>query len=405
MIESKWHNEGGCKMIPHKKTKERKWTNRALFAMTLIILIYVTYTKGFFGITGHVTLETTKEIIQLEEKKNTFVGVNNKQVIKVTGDGINAYNFQGTEIWSDTFSMNQFTVQQEEPYVAVAEKKGKQLILFNEKGRQAEIITTSPIVYFSVNEKGGLVTIESGDNLYTITAYDEKGKSLCQRVSYVSSDGYPTAAVLSPDYKRLMMSYVSVDDPQVTSSILAMEVEAGQSEEMDPIAFGYIEKNNLVYKIEYMDEDTWVCIGDKAMTWYGGDGRIKGKQDELSLVFTPERIKGSLLGTGCLPVVYTDKAAQSVVHRQDKLAYFDHESGKNYDRNLEGGVESLYTDASGVIVEVGGIYKGFDKLCNPVFDYSPVIDISKVIYNPSMKKGIAVGKDKVFLLTPKKEKK
>ena len=399
-------------MIPQEQTNEekvkgRKETNIALITITICILLYIAYVNGIgiFAANKNVTLQMGEELITLSEKEETFIGLNNKQIIKITADGINAYSFEGTEIWADTFSVDNFEVQQKEPYIAIGGKQGKTIVLYSTKGKLCEITTVNPIVYFSVNEAGGIVTVESSKNAYTISAYDKSGKFLCSRVSYTSTDGYPTAAVLSPDNELLLMSYVSVDEPQVTSSILAMEVEGVSTEDkVDNIAFGYIESNNLVYSIEYINNDTWVCVGDKAITWYDNNGQTKGKQSNLSLVFVPEIIKKSSFGSGYFPVVYSEKPTQSVVHRQDKLAYYDEVGQLMYSVTLEGGAQSHYADDDGVVINVNGTYRGFNKLCNQIFEYSPTIDINKVVYVPTIKKGIAVGKDKVYLLIPKKEK-
>ena len=393
-------------MIPQEKSKGHKWTNIVLIAITLAIIVYVGYTKGraYFGLGKNVALQASGELLTLDEKERPFIGVNEKQIFKVTTDGIKAYQFDQSEIWSDTFSMANFDVKQKAPYIAIAGKKGKTIAVYNTKGKQCQIEVNGSIVKFSVNEIGGVAVIEENGSSYVVSAYDRTGKRLCQRVSYVSSDGYPTAAVLSPDNKLLLMSCVSVDNPQVDSSILAIKIGGTSDEQQEEFYFGYIEENNLVYHLEYINKETWACIGDKAITWYNNEGEIKGKQDNLALVFRPELIKTSKFGTGYLPIVYSERPTQNVVHRQDQLNYFDDAGKITYQLSLEGGVENYYADENGIILKVNGIFRGYNKLCNQIFEYTPNIEVDKVIYIPAMQKGIAVCKDKVVLLTPKKEK-
>lgn len=393
-------------MIPQEKKKAHRLTNIILLAITLVIVGYILYVKCdiSFGLGKPTKLVEHSTLINLEENGTPFIGVNDEQIFKVSADGIASYNFEGTEIWSDTFSMHEFVVAQEASYIAVGGKGEKQVILFGTKGKISTITTNNPIVSFSVNELGGLVTIEDAGDSYIITAYDRMGKMLCRRVSYTSTDGYPTAATLSPDNSLLIISNVSVDEPQVTSSILAINVSGNPDDKNDNILFGYIEKNNLVYKLQYVNKTTWACIGDKAITWYDNNGTQKGTQTDLSLVFMPQAIKSSLFNSGFLTLVYSEKPTQNVIHRQDQVAYYDAEGKTAYQLALEGSVESMYVDQAGIVLENNGIFKGYNKLCNEIFEYTPTIDISKVIYLPSIKKGIAVGKDKVILLLPKKEK-
>lgn len=71
--------------------------------------------------------------------------------------------------------------------------------------------------------------------------------------------------------------------------------------------------------------------------------------------------------------------------------------------DIESGVSSIYADENGVIIQLDNVFKGYNKLGNLFFEYTATTDVSKVVYNPSLRKGIAVNKEKVLLLTPKKE--
>lgn len=394
-------------MESHLNKKGRKWTNRILIIITLVIALYVAYIKGFisFGTTKLVELEVNKELLTLDIKEKSSIGINEKQIYKVTSDGITSYNFEGEEIWSDTFSMDNFVSVQRKPYIAVGSMQGKHIILFNEKGRQAEIVTANPIVYFSMNEAGGIATIENENNSYTVTAYDATGKKLCWRTTFISTDGYPIVAELSPDNKLLLISYVSVDEPQVVSRVIAIDVEDRETENLDNIKYGYKQTNNLIYDIEFISKNTWVSIGDKVIDWYDLDGNQKGTQNNLSAVFVPYLTKMTEHGLGYFPMIITEKPTQNIVHRQDELIYFNNVGEETFSINLDGGIEYFYADENGVTIQKANVFRGYDKLGNPFFEYTATTDVSKVIYIPSLKKGIAVNKEKVLLLTPKKEKK
>lgn len=393
-------------MEAHLNRKARKWNDRILIIITLVIALYVGYIKGFIslGTTKLVELEVGKELLTLDIKEKSTIGINEKQIYKVTSDGITSYNFEGEEIWSDTFSMDQFVSVQRKPYIAVGSIQGKHIILFNEKGRQAEIVTANPIVYFSVTESGGIATIENENNSYTVTAYDATGKKLCWRTTFISTDGYPVVAELSPDNKLLLISYVSVDEPQVISRVIAIDVEDRETESLDNIKYGYKQTNNLVYDIEFISKNTWVSIGDKVIDWYDLEGNQKASQKDLSAVFVPYLTKMTQHGLGYFPMIITEKPTQNIVHRQDKLVYFNNIGEQTFTVDLDGGVEYFYADENGVTIQKGNVFSGYDKLGNLFFEYTARTDVNKVIYIPSMKRGIAINKEKVLLLTPKKEK-
>lgn len=394
-------------MVELLKTKERKWTNIILVIVTLAIVLYIIYVKGLFpiGTTKVVALEGNKELIKLDPKEKSYIGVNGTQVFQVTRDGITSYNLDGDEMWRDTFSFDNFIVMQKQPYIAVASKQGNILQVFNEKGKQIEITSQYPIVYFSVNESGGVVIISNNNDEYVVSAYSELGERLCSRTTYTKTDGYPVVAELSPDNNYLMLAYVSANEPQVVSSVYCMDVNDRNNEERDHLKYGSEQKNNLVYEIEFINEDTWVTIGDRLIVWYDLEGNVIKTQQDLTPVFMPYLYKMSEYGTGYLPMILSEKPTQNMVHRQDELAYFDNQGTKIFSLLLEGdqGVESVYADHNGVTIQMGNTFTGYNKLGNPFFKYTATTDVSKVIYISSIRKGIAVNKDSVFLLMPAKE--
>lgn len=386
------------------KKQERKWTNVILIIITIAIIGYVAYIKGWihFGSKQAIALQATQELFKINVKDKPYVGVNKKQIFHVTRDGITAYGLEGDEIWRDTFSFNNFVVMQKEPYIAIGSKNGQAVHVFNDKGKQYEVPSTYPIVYFSINEAGGLVTIANNDDSYIISAYNELGKKLCGRTTFVKEHGYPLVAELSPENKKLIMSYSSVDEPQVVSRVYCMDVNDSNEEILDNIEYGREQNNNLVYEIEFISEDTWVSIGDKLIVWYDIEGNELGQQQKLSLVFGPYLHTMSQYGLGYMPMIISEKPTQNIVHRQDELAYFNHLGEKTVSIDLESGVESIYADGDGVVIQNGNVFKGYNKLGNIVFEYTAGADVNKVIYISSIKKGIAINKESVQLLTPKR---
>ena len=382
-----------------------KLTNIILLVIVLGILIYIAELQGWINLHNaeEVTLVEKDVLITLDAKAKTYIGVNNKQIYKVTTDGITTYDFDKQEIWSDTLSLNNIIVKQRTPYIAVGSRDGKNISIFNEKGKQAEINTTSPIIYFSINEKGNVVTIEENEKSHVVTAHDADGKFICKRTSFMENDGYPIVAEISPDNTMLLVSYISINEPQVVSTLLVIDTQDKQTDQFDNIKYGIKQKGNLVYAIEFINNNTWISVGDKETIWYDLQGEQQAKKEELYAVFSPQVIEKSKYGQGYVPMIVSQKPTQNINHRQDQLLYFDVNGEETFRLELSEGAESFYWDANGVVYKSNGEFKGYDRLGNSTFTYRPTLDVSKVIYVPNLKKGIAVNKEKVILLKPKKE--
>ena len=389
------------------KKRRFKITNIILLIIVMGIFVYIAELQGWINIhnEGQATLIESDTILTLDTKEKTYVGVNNKQIYKITTDGITAYDFDKQEIWSDTLSLNSIIVKQRTPYIAVVSKDGKSVILFNDKGRQTEITTTNPIIYFSVNQEGSMVTIEESEKSHTVTAYDKNGKFICKRTSFIENDGYPIVAEISPSSNLLLVSYININEPQVVSTLIGIDVTDKQTEQLDNIKYGIKQKDNLIYALEFINENTLVSVGDKKVTWYDTEGNEQTTKSNLYSVFTPYIMEMSKYGDGYLPLIISEKPAQNIIHRQDQLIYLNSKGQEIFKLQLKEGAESFYSDSSGVVYKSEGIFKGYDRLGNLIFEYSPTLDVSKVIYSTTLKRGIAINKEKVILLTPKKERK
>ena len=371
--------------------------------MLIIVAIYIVISDGGLG-SGNITqqiLVESEELFNFDVKENAYIGVNNKQIYKVTKDGIKAYNLDKEEVWSDTFTLNEVVVKQKSPYIVVGSRGGKSIHVFNEKGKQAEINAQSEVVYFSINENGNVVTIEDQGNKHHVTAYSPKGDFLCTRTSYVETDGYPTVAEISPNGETLLVSYVSTKEPEVVSTIIGINTKDNKNKEHDNVMYGLIERDNLVYSIGFLSEDTWVSIGDSHINWYDEDGNHKVNKQGIHSVFVPQIPAVGVFKGGYLPLIVSSKPIQSTIHQDEKLVVFDSEGKEVVNNEIKEGVTNLYVSNESIVYETGGKYEGYNRLGNKLFTYSPTIDINRVIYFSDLKEGIAINKEKVVLLTPK----
>lgn len=394
-------------MNKQKKTKKLKLTTVLLGSITLVIIGYIILTKSSFAPVSqkHVVLEEKKEIIQLNIQDNTYVGLNNKQIIKVTKDGIAAYDFDGEELWSDTLTLEaNFIVVQRPPYIAVGNKQGKNIILFNEKGKQGEITCKNPILYFSVNKNGGTAVIENLGDSHGLSAYNSEGHVLgINAIVYPNDVGYPSVIELSPNSDILLASYINIDKPVLTSTLVAMKTQKPKEESKYDSLYGIEQKDNLIYEIEFVNDNVWVSIGDKGAAWYTLDGKKVAEKRNLFSQFNPYLYKTSKYGKGFFPVIVSDYLHQNAIHRENELLYFDGEGEKYFSLRLKNAASYFYADDKGVVIGQKKSFAGYNKIGKQLFEFTSAIDVSKVFYLQEIKKGFAVTKDRIILLGPKRE--
>lgn len=386
----------------HTRKKEIKLTHILSILVIIGVVGYVLDAKGIINI-FHRGMQNVGDLgiitsLNMNEKSET--GLNEELVYNITADGIKTYSLTGDELWKDTFSIKDFVVIQRSPYFAVGGRQGKEVVVFNSNGRKADIKTQHPIQHFSLNEKGWVAIIQGSETSYIVTIYDDKGRKVCERITPISNEGYPVSVEISPDCSRVIISYVSVDEPKVVSILKAINLNDNQTQEIDNIEYGYRQEHNLVYEIEFISDDIWVSIGDKMLKWYTLEGDEMGKVDDLSLVYRPYVAQIPSFGEGYLPVIETNKPTQNIVHRQDKIAYFNEKGEKTFNKDIEDGISYFYSDNNGIIIQVGNLFEGYNRLGNIAFRYKAATDVSKLIYNPKLKKGIVVNKENIVLIGP-----
>lgn len=394
-------------MVEEGKKKAFKISTLIFLVIIIVMSIYIADRLGYITISGShcITLEEKKEILTLNVEDNDYVTFNSKQIIVLNADGIKAYNLDGDEEWSDTLSAPNAIVKQRNNYLAVASKEGNNIWIFSDKARRGMVTTDYPIVDISISASGGIAVTQQKEEAYVVGVYDQTGKFIGQRESYIDSDGYPTSAELSPDNKFLIASYILGSKPVLTSKLIAVDWSDENIQAADNVKYGLSSEDNFIYEIEFVDDNTWIAIGDKKITWYDLEGNAIAEKKDVYPTLRPYLNQIVEYGKEFFPVVATSTPGRSVIHREDSLIYYTNKGEENVTINLKAAAQYIFANNKGVVVGLEGEYAGYNKLGNKIFEYKPLNSVNKVFYIPEYRKGIAIGKDKVTLLGIKKERK
>lgn len=158
----------------------------------------------------------------------------------------------------------------------VVKSKGKYVLKYNFDGENAYIIkngkatalvTGNPVIGGTVNENGysALITREKGYKSQIIV-FSDKGEVLYK---WHSADSYITDAVVSPDNRTLAVA--SID---FTTNITTGELMYFNFYQEKPYA-GKILENNLVLRLDFIDKNSLLVVGDSASGVYNLTGEEK----------------------------------------------------------------------------------------------------------------------------------
>ncbi|ONI39963.1 hypothetical protein AN639_01390 [Candidatus Epulonipiscium fishelsonii] len=377
-----------------------KLTSIIFIITTFIIIGYISIFQLKNNIYQFERYEAGETIFEFDPIKTEYIGVNSEQIIQITNDGITAYDINGNEIWSDTLNLKEMRFSQKDPYFAIGSKGSKKITIFNKKGKQADILVQNPIVNFSINQSGRVAVIEEIEKGHTISAYDENGTFLnVQSGSFISSGTYPMSVEISPNNKFIMVSYIHVGGAVLESVVGAIAIDKPDIPTLDPMLYGNVEKENLVYEIEFISDEIWASIGDNFITFYDLLGNIIIQYDSAYTLFTPYLNKQSKAG-GYLPVLMSEN--EDSVIRSEELNIMTPKEQLKIRMGFDRPVEFMYANDKGVMVGDGRKFKGYNKLGAQFFEYNAIGDVKKVIYDNKGTFVIAVKKDSVIRLNKKR---
>lgn len=396
MIGVRSKDIGGMKVKKDKKLLTGKQTTWILLGMLLICTVGIAVMQmGDFN-SEIITYQLGEVIFEHSQQKNEYIEANSNQIIRLNPDGITAYDIKGNELWNNALTIEKPIVKHKGDYFALANKADKKIIIFNEKGKKGEIIAANPISYFAINANGDVATIEATKDGHITSAYNSKGELLgdkLQGVSYIKDAGFPISAEVTPDKQLLLVSYIDIYNPMITSVLNALMINKVGEEEVFNSKYGIEEKDNIIYEIEFINQTTWAAIGDHRITFYNLQGEKIKEVSNLYLKYTPY-VDGELRGNNYLPVVVTQKGTNQGAG--DKLILFNGTGETIYTEDFAEPITYFNATDKGIIIGQGNKFTGYNKKGEVRFNFEATQDVNKVLYIGN--KLVAITKNEVRLL-------
>ncbi len=241
----------------------------------------------------------TYEVLDIIDK-NDDISVNYHVVgdglIRYSKDGASYSDKKGKTLWNQTFEMANAKIASCDKFMAIADIGSNQLRIFNQAGQVAVIEATYPIANVDVSEQGVTAVILSASDASYINMYDTKGNKLVDIKVSISQTGYPMDFAISDDGTKLAVSYMVVNDGEISSKIAFYKFgKATQS--ADSNAVDEFSIDMIVPKMDFINNNTLVAFGDSGFKIYSMKDTPKELLDksfeqEIKSVFYNEQYIG-----------------------------------------------------------------------------------------------------------------
>ncbi|WP_455717119.1 DUF5711 family protein [Anaerosporobacter sp.] len=251
------------------KMKQYRQRRAIIIALVCIAVLAV----GFYFLNRFLTKNyNSYEVLnsKAREDSNTvqYMSYNNK-LIKYSRDGISALSADGKVLWNASYDMQNPKAVICEGYVAVADIGGKQAYSFDSKGTTYTLTTTLPIIDVCISRQGVLCVTVEGDDYNQILLYDSAtGTKLVGKQTAVQDNGYPIDVVMSNDAKKMVCSYVRVENGVLETDIgFYNYTKVGDNYE-DHLVGAIPFQQTVVHDIVFLGSNTVLLCSDKGFSIY-----------------------------------------------------------------------------------------------------------------------------------------
>ncbi len=259
-----------------------------LFVVVLLIvgavLVYIFVNREYKGYrvvrNNETNYENTASYIQ-------FCG----NLLKYTPDGVSYINSSGNVVWSAGINMKMPVAVTSGSYAAVADISGNSVCVFNESGAVSSITMPYAICDVDIASQGAFAVVLESEKTNYINLYDKNGGAVYEIQTTIDKSGYPLDIAISDDGQKLFTSYINISGTSVKNNITAYNFgEVGQNSNADRMVGGYMFENQVIPKVEFINNDTVVAFGTNSINVYSMKEKPSPKaslnfDDEIRSVF------------------------------------------------------------------------------------------------------------------------
>lgn len=253
--------------------KRKKNNKHGMWKITLIIsaIIVIALVGGYL----YIKYQTYDYMQIVDTHENTNIdNASYKKcvhgVLRYGRDGIALLTEEGEEIWNQPCQMNSPIIDMRGQSIAIGDKGGTNIMVFQKQGLKGEIQTTRPIEKIAVSSQGIVGAILSDEELPLVMCYDAKGNIVIENKVSLNKNGYPVDVSISEDGKAMLVSYLHTQDNAMVTKIVHYYFGKAHAENED-YQVQYQEIEGTIAPITtFLSKDISLVVTDSNLIFYSG---------------------------------------------------------------------------------------------------------------------------------------
>ena len=309
--------------------------------------------------------------------------VYNKKVFYLTNDGIQRFDQNGKNLWSDTFNMSSPVMITDSGIVAVMEKNGRTVRLYKENGPVSTIDSDNPIISASVNSIGNLCVITKSETYY-LNVYNQNGEKIFDG-NFAASDGLPLCSDISDDGKILSVCFLDINDINLKSRVCFYyigETNLEHDTDSDYMFASYIEEDSVVGVLSFMENNCVAVLSDNELSIISLNPTASEKyKQNLKYEFANQITAADLSNKRIVAIALGEAGLNSKNPlKSHTVKLFNCKGSEIGSYEAEKNIDALKTSGNNVLISMGRAFAAIDYKGSLIWEYKAIQDIKDIFF-------------------------
>ncbi len=262
---------------------KRHWTHgqkrAALIAGVAVLLIGAIVLYGKTHVYRHYRVLSS--IGRADDATTHYVRMGNR-LLKCNPNGVTCVNKAEEVLWNVTFTMQSPVVDLCGQMAVVGDQRGQSVYIFDQNGQVGRFEVEHTLQKVRVSEQGVVAAVLSDGDVTWIHVYDSNGTLLVRTKTTMAESGYPLDLDLSPNGQKMGVTYLTMDNRNIKTSVVFYNFSAVGQSEADYVVNREEYEGIVAPQICFLKGNYTVVMKDDGLVFFRGR-QVPEKRSEIAL--------------------------------------------------------------------------------------------------------------------------
>jgi len=272
---------------------------------------------------------------------------------------------KGVTTWNQSFEIQDIKLATCRDMSAICGYNGHQIYVQSASQQLGEIQTNLPIKDITVAATGRVTAVLEDSNAMWINTYEPDGKAVYEGQFHMVQSGYPCAVSISPSGNFLAVSFLFLDEGNISSYVAFYNYGPVGDNQSDQLVGSQIYHDMVIPEIHFMDDSSAFAVGDNRLMFFKCEQKAESRAEyildkEIKAVYYSPKYVGVVFASDKTDAKYMLQI-YNATGEQVAVKYFDMEYLGIF---FEDKTYAMYNGSECAIYDMSGTsrYEGrFDK--------------------------------------------